>query len=297
MRITNKFNLPETIVKAVERPTYSKGKSHMSITGLLNSPRIEQLRAKYDSEIEVDVTDLIPSLWGTAMHYILEQGKVPGHIVEERIHATFDGWFISGAVDLQIVTDEGIEINDYKNVGAWAVMNEKKEWEEQLNCYAWLVETAKQIPVHKLAIVAIVRDWNARDAKTRQGYPEARGVVLPIRLWSMEEREEFIRRRIHEHSEGLFATDANEVLPLCTPAEMWEKPTMYAVKKEGAKRATSVHEQLEEAEEALEKAGKGYTLEIREGDRTRCSQYCPVNKFCDQYQDYLKGKTNVKDPV
>jgi hypothetical protein len=78
------------------------------------------------------------------MHYILEQGKVPGHIVEERLFAELDGWSVSGAIDLQIESDKGIEINDYKNVGSWAVMNEKKEWEEQLNCYAWLVEYVKK---------------------------------------------------------------------------------------------------------------------------------------------------------
>ena len=77
----------------------------MSVTGLLTSPRIVQLREKYDHLIEQDVTELIPSLWGTAMHYILEQGKVPGHIVEERIFAELDGWSVSGAIDLQIESD------------------------------------------------------------------------------------------------------------------------------------------------------------------------------------------------
>jgi hypothetical protein len=74
---------------------------------------------------------------------------------------------------------------------------------------------------------------------------------------------------------------------------MWEKPTMYAVKKEGASRAKSVHEELEAAEIALEKAGKEYQLEIRQGDRTRCSSFCPVAEWCDQYQTYLKEKVNV----
>ena len=109
----------------------------------------------------------------------------------------------------------------------------------------------------------------------------------------MEEREQFIRNRIHVQSEGLFAMETNDVLPLCTPAEMWEKPTTYAVKKEGAARAKSVHAEKEEAEEALEKAGKGFSIEVREGDRTRCSSFCPVSEFCDQYKSYLKEKLNV----
>lgn len=293
MILTNKFNLPQTFMNVLDRPTYSKGKAHLSATELINSPRIVQLRKKYDEQITSDVSDMIWSIFGTAIHSVLEQGKDDNHLVEERIHAELDGWHLSGAIDLQRVVEDGIEISDYKTVGVWSVMNEKKEWEEQLNIYAWLVEKVKGIPVVRLNIVAIVRDWNRRDAGTRQGYPEAPVAVLDIALWSMEKREEFIRSRIHEHSEALFATETNEELPLCTPDQMWEKPTMYAVKKEGASRAKSVHVELDDAEVALEKAGKGYQLEIRQGDRTRCSTFCPVSQWCDQYQTYLKEKVDV----
>ena len=56
-------------------------------------------------------------------------------------------------------------------------------------------------------------------------------------------------------------------------------------------RAKSVHTSLSEAEVALEKSGKGYALEVREGDRTRCASFCPVAQFCTQYQTYLKEKS------
>lgn len=294
MHLTNKYNLPQTFMNVAKRPEYTKGKAHVSATELLNSPRIVQLRKKYDSQIEVDVSDMIWSIIGTAIHGVLEKGQDANHIVEQRIHAVFDGWSLSGAIDLQIVHDDGIEINDYKNVGVWSVMNEKAEWEQQLNIYAWLVEEVKKIPVVKLAIIAIVRDWNRRDAKTRQGYPQSQVVTIPVNLWSMEEREEFIRNRIHAHSEALFAMETMEVLPLCSPAEMWEKPTTYAVKKEGAARAKSVHAEKEEAEEALQSAGKGYILEVREGERTRCANFCQVSEFCDQYKAYLEEKNGNK---
>jgi hypothetical protein len=290
MKLTNKYNLPQTFVNVVERPTYTKGKAHISATELLNSPRIVQLRAKYDDQITTDVSDMIWSIIGTAIHGVLEQGKDANHIVEQRLHEVLDGWHISGAIDLQIVHDDGIEINDYKNVGVWSVMNEKVEWEQQLNIYAWLVEKVKKTPVVKLAIIAIIRDWNRRDAQTRQGYPQSQVATIPVNLWSMEEREEFIRSRIHLHSEALFATDTGEVLPLCTPGEMWERETTYAIKKDGASRAKSVHNDLEDAEKALEDAGKGYSLEVRPGERTRCKNFCPVSEFCDQWKAYNSGK-------
>jgi len=29
---------------------------------------------------------------------------------------------------------------------------------------------------------------------------------------------------------------------------------------------------------------------VREGDRTRCSGFCQIAQYCDQYQTYLKEK-------
>jgi hypothetical protein len=290
MIITNHYGLPQTFVNVVERPTYTKGKAHMSVTELLTSPQIVQLKAKYSDQITQDVTDMIWSIFGTAVHTILEQGKDANHIVEQRLHSEMDGWNISGAIDLQVVTDQGIEISDYKTVGVWAVMNDKPEWEQQLNIYAWLVETVKKTPVSKIKIIAILKDWKEIEAETRKNYPVKQVVVLDIPLWSMEKREAYIKERIHAHSEGLFANDTNEPLPECTPAECWEKPTMYAVKKDGGVRAKSVHTSLDDAEVALQEAGKGYILEVREGERTRCAKYCQVAPWCQQYKAYLESK-------
>jgi len=290
MKITNKYGLPQPFVNVVERPTYTKGKAHMSVTELLSSPRIVQLKAKYADQIEVDVIDMIWSIFGSAVHSVLEQGKDENNIVEQRLHADMDGWHISGAIDLQVVTDQGIEINDYKTVSVWSVMNDKPEWEQQLNIYAWLVETVKKAPISKIKIVAILKDWKEMEATTRQNYPAKQVVTIDIPIWSMEQREAFIKERIHLHSEALFATDTNETLPACTPAECWEKPTSYAVKKDGGVRAKSVHANLSDAEAALEDAGRGYILEIREGERTRCARYCQVSQWCEQYKAYLEEK-------
>ena len=59
-------------------------------------------------------------------------------------------------------------------------MNEKIEWEYQLNIYAWLIEKVKKIPVHDLGIVAILRDWKQREVGTKENYPEAPIKELPI---------------------------------------------------------------------------------------------------------------------
>ena len=290
MKLTNKHNLPQTFVNVLRRPTYSKGRANLSVTQLINSPKIVALTAKHEEDLTEDASDMVWSIFGSAVHGVLEHGKDPNHVVEERLHAELEGWRISGAVDLQIIHDDGIGIRDYKTTSAWAVMNEKIEWEQQLNIYAYLVERVKGRPVKDLGIVAIIRDWSRRDAATREGYPEAPIKELPIKLWSMQEREEFISSRIAQHSAFEFAMESGEELPECTPQEMWEKPTVYAVRKKGNVRAKSLHESEQEANSVKDRLGKDYEVEVRPGERTRCANFCPVNEYCHQWQVYQQTK-------
>ena len=288
VKLTNKFNIPQTFMNVLDRPTYSKGKAHLSATQLLSSPKIVALTKKYDDQLEQDVSDMIWSIFGSAVHNVLEHGKDENHIVEQRLHAEKDGWHISGAIDLQIMNDKGISIKDYKTTSVWAVMNEKIDWENQLNIYAWLVETVKGAKITDLGIVGIIRDWTRRDAKTREGYPEAPVKELPIRLWSMEERDAFISNRIALHSACDFALETDGQLPDCTPEEMWEKPTVWAVRKIGGKRAHSTYDTPEKALSAVTELGDAYDIEVRPGERTRCANFCQVSTWCNQYQTYKK---------
>lgn len=290
MILTNKHNIPETFVNVVKRPTYSKGRANLSVTQLINSPKIVALTAKFEDRIEQDVSDMVWSIFGSAVHKVLEHGKEKDHVIEERLFAELDGWRISGAIDLQILRQEGIAIKDYKTTSAWAVLNEKIEWEQQLNIYAWLVEKTKNVPVTDLAIVAIIRDWSRREAATREGYPEAPIKEIPIKCWTHEEREQFILHRIAQHSACEFAMETGADLPECSAEDMWERPTVYAVKKKGGVRAKSLHETEQHARLALEKAGKDHEIEVREGERVRCSNFCPVNNYCAQYRAYQEAR-------
>jgi hypothetical protein len=295
MKLTNNFGMPETILNVIARPQYSKGKANMSVTELLNSPRIVQLKRKHWDDLTEDAADMVWSIFGTAIHNILEHGKGDTHIVEERIHIELDGMRISGAIDLQELTEDGIILSDYKTTSAWAVMNEKQDWHNQLNSYAYLVEAAKKIPVTKLQIVAIVRDWARRDT-VREGYPKAPIVVIDIPLWSVERQEAYIKQRIHLQESAFFDIEVGSDIAECTPEEMWEKPEYFAVKKDGGVRAKSVHEKREDAERALEQAnekakkGETFLIEHRPGARTRCEGFCQVAAFCSQHKEYLSTK-------
>jgi hypothetical protein len=289
MKITNKYGLPETFMNILARPTYNKGGAHLSVTEIISSPRIVQLKRRHWDDLEEDVSDKLFAMLGTAMHNMLEHGKADNHIIEQRLHANVEGWDISGAIDLQIVEPDGVIVQDYKTTGSWAVMNPKIDWEQQLNIYAYLVERVKSTPVKAVQITAIIRDHNKRDAKNKEGYPKAPFKVIDIPLWTYEQRENFIKERIRLHSDAHFAAETNDTLPLCTPEEMWEKATSYAVRKVGNKRATAVCETQDQAEAKVEELGKGYEIEVRPGERTRCAEYCQVRDFCSQWKEYNNG--------
>ena len=82
-------------------------------------------------------------------------------------------------------------------------------------------------------------------------------------------------------------------LPMCTMEERWNDGNKYIVIKHGAKRATKIHETLEEAEEHLNNLNKNYpnAYEIQErlGEDKKCLEYCSACKFCPYYKEkYMK---------
>jgi hypothetical protein len=286
--ITNRLGLPAPILKAAKNDSYSRGGANISITELIGSPRIRILRKKHHTEITEDASDRFWAIIGSALHHVMETNAEDHHISEERLFATVEGWVISGGIDLQmpIQTPSGpaMSLADYKMTTAWAVMNEKMDWERQLNCYAYLVETNKGIPVESVSIIAIIRDWSRRQAATQPDYPQSPMVVIPQKLWSREERDAYIYARVREHQAADRAEDWGEDLVECNAEERWTKPPKYAVIKPGNKRAMKVFDadQLIEAEKLAEE--KKAVVEHRPGEETRCEMFCSVSEWCEQFK-------------
>ena len=293
MVITNQFGVPEPLVTLASRQFYTKGKAQYSVTEIMAPPKIKRLRERFDGQIKQDVSDMLWNLLGSALHVVMERGDTDGWVMEERIFCEVDGVTISGAIDLQQETPEGIVLIDYKFTSAWALMNDKPEWEQQQNIYKYLVERVKQRPVKGLKICALIRDWSRRDAALKPGYPDAPIKVIPVQLWPMEQREAFILGKIKEHSNALFDLETGDELPFCTPDQTWEKPTTYAVKKIGNVKARNVCNTDEEAQAKVAEYGKDYEIIVRQGERTRCAEFCSVSRFCNQYQEYLSTKETL----
>ena len=292
MLVSNKFNLPEVVVKALTVDTYSRGNSDISITTLIDSPRIGILQKEHEGEIEQDAVDFLWSRFGTSVHNMFEDAAEGDDtcISEERLFNDVQGWTVSGAIDLQHVEPDGVVVSDYKVTSVWSVIYDKVEWHRQLNCYAWLVRHAKQLPVKQLRIIAILRDWQRRKAEEGGNYPESPIMIVDIPLWSDSEQDEYVdtRVRMHQSAHGGWAFD--DELPNCSDSERWVKPTTYAVRKKSRVRAIKIHDSYDSAKEHAIEMGKEHFVEERKGSATRCEQnWCRVAQWCDQYQ----GEINV----
>jgi hypothetical protein len=227
-------------------------------------------------------------MMGTALHAMFEAGAegIDHLISEERIFCKINGWNISGQIDSQRLHPDGtVTVRDYKSTSAWAVMNEKIEWENQLNLYAWLVEKVKGKKVVAIDIVAFIRDWNRRDAANKSDYPKTMIITLPIKLWSQEKREQYLLDRLHAHAEAEASVVLGGDIGKCSPAEQWRRdPTFAVYKAKKPDRAWRVFPTKEDAEKFAAEQ-KDVTIEERPAQAIRCANFCQVAQFCTQWKE------------
>ncbi|MGC4008889.1 MAG: hypothetical protein QM805_07860 [Pseudomonas sp.] len=271
------------------RDGYDAGKADISVTTLIDAPRVNILKQQRKDEIVVDVVDLIWPLLGTAVHHILDSADTKGNVTtEERLFAEFGGWIVSGQLDHQEEHEGLIYIADYKVTSVWSVIYGKIAWEEQLNCYAHLARKAKGAKIGGLRIVAVCRDWQRRDAETKADYPQTPVVPIDIPLWDEAKAEAYMLARVRMHQEAQMVWDTQEAVVECSDEERWTKPTTWAVVKRGNKRAHKVCATETEAKQVLvaiiaSNQSAQFEIQKRPGGRTRCEKYCSVSAFCTQW--------------
>ena len=262
MKLTNKFNLPEPIVNAVQNQGYTPGSSDITVTQLIQPPLIRQLRIKHDDAIEEDASDRVWALFGSSVHHLLEMAYKGSTVRrEERVYAEVLGWKLGGAFDVL----EGSHLSDYKVTSVFAASG-KIEWERQLNVLRWLLHK-NGTEVTKLSITAIFRDWRPREQQKNPEYPARPILTLPIRMWTLDEAEAYVQERIalHQLSEP----------PMCNDEERWTTPEQWALMKKNGKRAIKLYPSQEGVT-----LGTDQFWEHRPATYRRCEDYCSVNKFC-----------------
>jgi hypothetical protein len=298
MELTNISNLPKAIERAVNNDPYDSSGSDISTTRLIAPPRIRVLEQRNFDLIKEDVSDRIFSLLGQSVHHIIERAKLKVDISERRLFykddAITNGWTLSGQFDY--LTRDG-NLIDFKVTSAWAALdaltNGKDEWENQLNVLDFLCRKnqkdltryKKEIKVKSLSIMAILRDWSKLKVMQSDNYPRKQVVMIPVRRWSEEQQEIYVKARIKLHQDA----EQSKELPMCTAKERWRKEDSYAVMKDNRKTAWRLFATKEEAIQFLFSQkmieGKGCNIVFRKGEDVRCQHYCRVNEFCSHFMN------------
>lgn len=285
VKITNTHQLPEAIVQAISfqdrtREDLDFKVDHISLTRLIESPRIRMLTLKHWNNLTEDASKRIWTLFGLAVHAILSWSSDQESVLtEQRLYTKIRNWKVSGQYDALDLNQKKL-ITDYKVTSIYSIANGvKPEWERQLNGLRYLANI-NGYDVENLAVCAILRDWSSSQAMRSPLYPPIPVVMMPVRVWALEDTEAYLFNRVRLHQEAAYGNE----LPLCDAETRWSKPDSYAVMKPNSKRAVRVLDNEADANLLVQQTGNHAYVEIRKGQSIRCQRYCAVAKYCTQYQ-------------
>lgn len=300
---TNEKNIPQPIADAIRNNrTYDldhRDTSKISVTTLIGSPLIRYLSNLHADEITVDVSDEFWSLYGSAIHSILENNG-PGYINEIRLEYDTGVVAITGKSDCLDLCSKTLW--DWKSTKVYSYIAEygepKLEHILQLNVLGWLWRQ-HGVEVKHLKLGYIFLDWKVMEymqaKNSGKPYPAHNVIEKEISILSNEWNVEYIQKRLEEHgyiNNDYFPAVASQYE--CTKAEKWQDDDIYQVKKIGQDKSIKNCNSLAEAREYInERFGDiqmDYEVFTKEGKPVRCmdSKYCKVNRWCDFGKQFIK---------
>jgi len=273
MKLTNNYNLSYDELQIINKSIYRPVPDVLRVTELINPPMIKRLMIDHWDDIVIDASEYLWVIFGTDIHHKLEQISRPNVIKELSLSVDLPNHpTIKGTLDLFDLAN--LSIDDYKTTSVWkSVKQEYNEYAAQLNIYRWLAIRRGLPAAKRLRNILFVKDWSVSKAMQDKDYPQCQRVVVEHKVWSDEVLEKYLLSRLQVHEQ----THPK----VCSPEERWEKPTIYAVMKEGQKSAVrgGLKTNQSEADEMARTIRGGY-VEIRPGGCKRCEAYCPARSVC-----------------
>lgn len=288
MKLTNELNLPHPFVDAATSD-YQYTDKRYSVTSVLKGTREAILQRRHSEEIEIDVSELVWAIFGSAVHKILEQSEETADQLKENWLSVEvqNGYELSGIFDLY--DDVTGTVTDYKTATVWKfIYKEFDDWRTQCLAYVWLLRKIG-FNARRGEIVGMLKDHSKTKAKTDHTYPQH-----PVQRigWNFTDKdlegfESWLKAKFAEIEAAEKLSDDD--LPLCSDVERWHKADKYAVMKEGRKTAVKLYDSEEEANARVEAEGKGFYVEHRKGEDSKCLNYCSACEFCSHYKELMNN--------
>ena len=285
MKLTNKQNLPQAFVNVISLNQHNKDGCY-SATTLLKGTREILLTKRHWDEIEIDVSDCVWTVFGTAVHSIMENVK-DNTFKEERFEIPVSNSKLTGQIDCYDM-EKGL-IVDWKTASAWKIIYHNfDDWKKQGLIYAYLL-SKNNLPVNHCQFVSFLKDHSKTKARTDSNYPQKPCFAYDFDVTpeDIQNTESFVENKIMEIESNLNTPD--DELPVCTSEERWAEPDKWAVMKEGRKSAVRVLNTEEDAKKLVENLGAKHYVEYRPGVSKKCLEYCNCCQFCNYYKNHVKG--------
>lgn len=287
----------------------------ISVTNLLKSTRQIVLTKRLSGDLVTDISTLISSRMGQAWHLAIEEALTsdklkdtlkslgyPSRVcdlivvnpteeylrdnpdaitiyTENRVSKVINGWTISGKYDQ--VIDGVLEDNKQTKTFSYVNRNKIDDYIMQGSMYRLLNPSIITEPY--MRINYNFPDW-ARYMTKNTGYPQYPLMSEKLSLKSLDFTKQFIISKTNEINRYIDADE--EVLPLCTPKELWQKPSVYKYfSNPNNKTATKNFDNAFEANNYLNQKKKGIVVE-QLGEVVAC-KYCSAFNLCSQGQEYL----------
>ena len=289
MIITNKLNMPDAFVQAIQNSRHNADKC-LSATTLLKGTKEIILTDRHFDEIEIDASEEVWAVFGTAVHSILEHQEDEA-FKEESFSVDVLDYKVTGKVDRYDMKNETIE--DWKTASIWKVMFKNfDDWKKQGLIYTWLLRQSG-LNVRHIRFIALLKDFSKSESRKNSNYPQS-----PVYIYEFDPTEDELTSIEAEIKDKVFKVSQDtdkkdDEIAECSPYERWTSPERYAVMKEGRKSAVKVFDLECEAENfinEIEKDKDKYSVETRKGIDRKCDDYCPCYKFCSYYKDTHKSE-------
>lgn len=273
MKVTNKMGLPKALVDAVQKHEHKKG--NFSVTQLLKGSTEIAIEMMHGAKLEMDVSDMVNMLLGTAVHKLLEEQPQEGVLNEFYMEVPIFGTLtVSGTADVIDKTIE--EIADYKTCSSWKVIfKDYDDWKEQGKGYCYLWYRLTGLLYKKFKIVAVIKDWSPTEAMRDSNYPQK--PIVSIRFEFDEAEIYGVAERWQIKIEEVLKKMLSEDYGCCSEKERWAKPATYALMKKGRKSAIKLYDNEDDAKMAKGDDENLY-IEYRKGEDTKCDKYCVAGK-------------------
>jgi hypothetical protein len=321
MNITNEHNISLALAVWLAADNYDHNPDPYVISATtLIQPLKALVLVSQNAGIQraLDISSLIPSRMGTALHDSLEAAwkdenalniafetlglsKVRDRVyinpaddadlpadairiyLENRSARKIGKWTITGKYDLVM---DG-KLADYKSTSVWTYIfgSNDSKYAEQGSIYKWLNPT--KITEDKMDIHFIFTDWSGVKAKEDPKYPQIKVLTKEFFLDPPEVTESKITDKLAQLEQYMGCEDQGEI-PACTPEDLWQKDPVWKYYKNpnSTARSTKNFDNEGDAIQRLNEDGGVGKIVHYPGEVVRC-RYCNACDICDQAQGYL----------